>query len=1493
MTTTSSFDITADREEIPSQTHEEQDYISRVGWRTLFAFTTNKHVVVLVGGIFTASLAALTMPVFAILYGLVSGQYTSYGKGEIDSDQFISNIAKLCIILTGIGTLNWIANSLYFMFLLVFGELQARSARDRVFDALLKKDMAWFDTRESGITAFLPTLQMHIRDLQLAVSSPFGEAVQSLVQGVASLGVAFYYSWNLTLVILCTTPALYLVQSFVASRLSLRVQEQAKKLHSGLKYITTALTNIETVKCFNGERYELHVFSNIITLAANSYRWVANFRSIQIGIMQFFTLSVFVQGFWYGSHLVDIGDSTPGGVFTTFWAVLMAMSGMTQIMPQLIVLSKGKTAGAKLSLLTKQMSEIDQQLESQGRRRPARCPGDIEFRKVTFSYPTRRSEVAIRDASLFIPAGETTFFVGKSGSGKSTLGQLLVRFYQPSLGQIFLDKLPLGELDVHWLRQNVTLVEQYGALFNDTIHHNLTLGSVRDTVDMQEVHDAVNFSRLEPFINGLPDGLDTSLGIKGDSLSGGQKQRMALARAKIRNSPVLILDESVSSLDYVTRAEMLEAIRSWRKGKTTIIITHDISQIRPDDFLYLLDNARVVQEGYRKELESQVGAFQAFLDIGKETDQAHEDGKLDSDGDLYTRNETDGITLLYDEPRMPEVNSIQRPLSAVHFEQRMLVPFLGKARASWAGAEKADLIKYSRQSVHTKEGDRGRQSELTLTPELLESVEPSWDVIELKQLGSPDKSRFTGETFFSKDHGSRPGSPAFEAPPKSEAQICSMSFSKEIDSRPVSRPSTRSVLRIDPHPQPLTVRELVPIQLEPPKKRLKNNKSFPKIGLSRQKVWEEENTSTSSLPMKDIFTSIWPTIGWGSRLLFLGAMLSATIQSACTPTFAWVFAKLLSTFYDASADDQQARNYALAILGIAAVDGLTSYFMFFLSDTVAQTWALSLKKEAMRRILMQPREFFDKEENSISRLTETLDHFAEEARNLPGRFACIFLVISLMIVIGISWSMAIAWQLALVALATGPILFAITQCYNMISSRWERLANEADDNVGQVLHETFVNIRTVRCLALEGHFRTKYNNATTEAVNVGIKRAIYSGSIYGLAYTGIIFVAILLFWYGGLLISWNRYSVTEVNECFLVLMLSVNHVSYLSNYITQINISRDAGSRLLRLARLPTESHELIGTTQIQSAGNISLNKVHFRYPIRKDVQVLHDVSFNIPQGSCTAIVGSSGSGKSTIASLLLKLYQTDGKTTTSSDSAGSMSVSNHNVKDLHTITLRSRMALVSQKPVIFPGTIAENIAYSLSPPYPKEIIESIHAAARAAGVSEFIDSLSQGYDTLIGEGGTGLSGGQAQRISIARALLRNPDVLILDEVTSALDVASINIIRDTILRLVNDDNETSSPISPPLSPHARSGGIWDGVDKDWDIKVAKHQKRMAAKGGEKGKQPRKRMTVIIITHAREMMAIAGHIVVMDRGRVVERGSFKELKKKGSAFELLLRGVRE
>jgi ATP-binding cassette subfamily B (MDR/TAP) protein 1 len=229
-------------------------------------------------------------------------------------------------------------------------------------------------------------LYRHIRDLQLSVSAPFGEGIQCVIQGIGALGVAFYYSWNLTLVILCTVPLIYLVQMFISHRLSIRANEQANKLQLALKYIANTITSIETVKCFSGENYELQVFTKVTAVATSIYKRVANLRSLQIGAMQFFTLSVFVQGFWYGTHLVRTGGRDVGQVTTTFWAALLAIQGITGFLPQLIVLQKGKIAGAHLRLLMDQISASDQDHDLEGHLEPSRCAGDIEFRKVrTFS----------------------------------------------------------------------------------------------------------------------------------------------------------------------------------------------------------------------------------------------------------------------------------------------------------------------------------------------------------------------------------------------------------------------------------------------------------------------------------------------------------------------------------------------------------------------------------------------------------------------------------------------------------------------------------------------------------------------------------------------------------------------------------------------------------------------------------------------------------------------------------------------------------------------------------------------------------------------------------------------------------------------------------------------------------------------------------------------------------------------------------------------------
>lgn len=1009
-----------------------------------------------------------------------------------------------------------------------------------------------------------------------------------------------------------------------------------------------------------------------------------------------------------------------------------------------------------------------------------------------------------------------------------------------------------------WLRQHVTLVEQHSVLFNESIRQNLALGRPDEDVSPKEIESAIKFSMLDAIIQSLPDGLDTELGMKGSSLSGGQKQRMALARARIRDTPVLILDESTSALDYITRAAILQSIREWRKGKTTIVITHDISQIEPVEFVYLMEDAQVVQEGYRKELENQPGALRRLLASHEE----NQEGVSDDEEEVEFGDETDEIISLYDEGSWNYHAPMHRPMSAVLFGENVLSTFARNGRESFAGTGLIPLDKLWNKNRPQEIGSasESRRTSTGHSSLLVETFKPppgiaisaqgvSQEDTPLSRLGT-QRRRMSGIQTYSG----------------------TVRRSKDYGSRRVSMASSRPVTRGSVYPRRLST---VPARTELPtlEKRTGRAGILPtlRLGRSSRAPANLKADPNELVPIIDIFKSVWPVLKWRPRMMLLAALFCTCVHSASTPVFAWLFSQLLSTFYAPGDQTRRALTYALAILALAIGDGLSNYLFIFLADSVAQSWTHALKVDAMRRILMQPREFFDREENSMARLAETLDYFAEEARNLPGRFASILISMILMMCISIVWSMITCWKLTLVALATGPVVIAITKSYVKISSHWEKLANEADDDVGEVLHETFINIRTVRCLNLETYFRQKYKKATTAAVNVGIKRALYSGSMFGLNYAGALFVAILLFYSGAILVAKNEYTVSQIVQTFLTLMLSVNHVQSVAGYITQVNISRAAGSRLLRLARMPTTSHELTGTISIREAGDIVFSSVNFSYPNRPDVQVLHDVSFTIQRGTCVAIVGSSGSGKSTIAALLLKLYQPD--------TASRLSISGLDIRDINTSSLRARMAIVSQSPVIFPGTIASNIVYGISPSSHLASPANIRAAADAAGVSEFIDSLPNGYETMIGDGGTMLSGGQAQRLAIARALVRDPDILILDEATSALDVMSAGVIRDTVKKLVRSTEDVVSPVSPAMSPRSRTGGFWDEKVLD---------------GGWKGKKRRKQMTVIIITHAREMMAVAERVVMLDKGRVVEQGGFGELKRrKGGAFGKLLRGEGE
>lgn len=200
--------------------------------------------------------------------------------------------------------------------------------------------------------------------------------------GISSLGVALYFSWNLTLVTICTMPILYLAMAFLSGRLTKRAHEQADKLQTALKYVTSAIQHIETVKYFNGEWFELRRYAGAIALAGSLYKRQARFRSAQIGLMQFYIQSIFFQGFWYGSYLVISGKESSGDVLITFWTALMGVQSIAEFLPQFIVLQKGQVAGARLRTVMAQISKHNQDQSATGDEKPNKCVGEIQLNKV-------------------------------------------------------------------------------------------------------------------------------------------------------------------------------------------------------------------------------------------------------------------------------------------------------------------------------------------------------------------------------------------------------------------------------------------------------------------------------------------------------------------------------------------------------------------------------------------------------------------------------------------------------------------------------------------------------------------------------------------------------------------------------------------------------------------------------------------------------------------------------------------------------------------------------------------------------------------------------------------------------------------------------------------------------------------------------------------------------------------------------------------------------
>lgn len=621
------------------------------------------------------------------------------------------------------------------------------------------------------------------------------------------------------------------------------------------------------------------------------------------------------------------------------------------------------------------------------------------------------------------------------------------------------------------------------------------------------------------------------------------------------------------------------------------------------------------------------------------------------------------------------------------------------------------------------------------------------------------------------------------------------------------------------------------------------------------------------LSLTKILGTVWPLLSKMDRLRAIVGIVASVVAAASNPAFSYIFPQLLAVFWSTAPPAQKSQDglaWAIRLLVVAVVDGLAVFIADYMMQCVGQSWVDTLRVEALKRVLSQPREFFDNPQHSPSQIVEVLDRNAEEMRNLVGKFVPIMIQAGGMMFGAIVWAMLISWKLTLVMMGSIPAVYAATRASTEVSAKWEAKTDAMAEAARAVSFETFLNIRVIRALTLEDYFRSKHASAAEDAYRVGLRRAIWTGLFYGVNQGLSWFNTALMLWYAMVLVNTPgpTITVTGVLQVLNLLLFAMGTAAASLSNIPQLAQAKATAVQILYYATLSyRSSHEGRGEERVLTPFPIEMKNLQFAYPAAKGTQegprkVLRNVNLTINQGDYVAIVGASGCGKSTIANLLLRLYEplddssSDklSPTPSSRDDKASLCFAHTPAHEVSTPILRTHMASVPQHPFLFPTSVLENIVYGLHPDSPYRAMAAVKAAAKLACIHDFIISLPNGYATLVGEGGVGLSGGQAQRLSMARALVRQPKLLVLDEPTSALDAEGAESVRVAISQLLAESTRKA---------HSN---------------------------------PAERLTVVVVTHSKEMMRMAGRIVVMDQGIVAEEGAFEELLARRGKFAELVGG---
>ncbi|XP_013099657.2 multidrug resistance protein homolog 49 [Stomoxys calcitrans] len=558
----------------------------------------------LVVGCIASMMHGATFPVWAVFFGDFFGILGDETDEVIKSEaNFLSYMFLTIGVIAGVGTLlqSYMFNTA--------GVKMTSRLRNTTFQTLLSQEIGYFDDPKNSVGALCARLAGDCSNVQGATGARIGVIVQAMSTIMVGVIVAFFYSWNMTLVTLITVPFVCFSIILEARFTETFVLDEKASMERASQVAVEAISNIRTVTSLGQERDIVQRYNEQIDLVNEACVKKLRYRGMIFGLGQSAPLLAYGISLYYGGLLVADGKIDYANIIKVSEALIFGSWMLGQALAYTPNVNEAILSAGRLLKLFQRVPNM-QNPASAPYNTSEKCDGDITYDQVYFEYPTRKGIPILDNFNLKIPKGNTVALVGPSGSGKSTCVQLLLRYYDPVHGTVNLSNTSTTEFPIDSLRSKMGLVSQEPVLFDRSIAENIAYGdNFRNNIPMAEIMEAAKKSNVHDFITSLPQGYDTSLGNKGTQLSGGQKQRIAIARAMVRNPTILILDEATSALDMESEKVVQEALDAARSGRTCVTIAHRLTTVHDADLICVLKKGVIVEKGTHAELMAKKGLY--------------------------------------------------------------------------------------------------------------------------------------------------------------------------------------------------------------------------------------------------------------------------------------------------------------------------------------------------------------------------------------------------------------------------------------------------------------------------------------------------------------------------------------------------------------------------------------------------------------------------------------------------------------------------------------------------------------------------------------------------------------------------------------------------------------------------------------------------------------------------------------------------------------------